>query len=38
VEHLAKEKKEIPVDHIEQQIITATQINPPKYQNISFAA
>lgn len=29
VESLTKEKKEIPIDHIEKQIITATQVNIP---------
>lgn len=38
VEHLAKEKKEIPVDHIEKQIITSTGIELPKYRKVSFAS
>ena len=37
VEHLAKAKKEIPVDNVEKQIITSTQITPPKNLKVSFA-
>ena len=37
VEHLAKAKKEIPVDNVEKQIITSAQITPPKNLKVSFA-
>lgn len=37
IESLAKEAKEIPVDHIEKQIITSTQIDLPRKFKISFA-
>ena len=37
VKHLAKAKKEIPVDNVEKQIITSAQITPPKNLKVSFA-
>lgn len=37
VESLAKEKKEVPVDRVEEQIITSTQVRFPRSLKISFA-
>lgn len=37
VESLAKEGKDVPVDHIEEQFITSTKINIPEGIKISFA-
>ncbi len=37
VESLAKEGKEVPVDHVEEQIITSTKINIPSGIKISFS-
>jgi predicted RNase H-like HicB family nuclease len=37
VESLAKEEKEVPVDHIEEQIITSTKIDVPSGIKISIA-
>ena len=37
VESLAKEGKEVPVDHVEEQIITSTRINIPSGIKISFS-
>jgi len=37
IEHLAKEKKEIPVDDVEKQIITSAQITSPPNLKVSFA-
>lgn len=37
VESLAKEGKDVPVDHIEEQFITSTKINIPSGIKISFA-
>ncbi|MCR4264134.1 MAG: type II toxin-antitoxin system HicB family antitoxin [Candidatus Roizmanbacteria bacterium] len=38
VEHLAKEKKEVPIDHIDRQIITSMGITPPKGRNVTYAS
>lgn len=38
VESLAKEGKEVPIDHVEEQIITATKISIPQGLRISFAS
>jgi predicted RNase H-like HicB family nuclease len=37
VESLAKEGKDVPVDHVEDQLITSTKINIPSGVKISFA-
>jgi len=37
VESLAKGKKDIPVDHVEEQLITSTKITVPSGVKISFA-
>lgn len=37
VESLAKEGEEVPVDHIEEQIITSTKVKVPSGIKISFA-
>lgn len=37
VESLAKEGKDIPVDHVEEQLITSTKINIPSGIKISLA-
>ena len=37
VESLAKEGKDVPVDHVEEQLITSTKINIPSGVKISFA-
>ena len=37
IEHLVKEKKEIPVDDVEKQIITSAQITSPHGLKVSFA-
>ncbi len=37
VENLAKEKQEIPLDNIEEQIVTSTKIKAPKNSKLSFA-
>ena len=37
VKSLAKEEKEVPVDHIDRQIITSTKIQKPAGLKISFA-
>jgi len=37
VESLAKEGKDVPVDHIEEQFITSTKINIPSGVKISLA-
>lgn len=37
VESLAKEGKDVPVDHVEEQLVTSTKINIPSGTKISFA-
>lgn len=37
VESLVKEKKEVPVDHVDEQIITSTKIKAPIGAKISLA-
>lgn len=37
IETLVKEKQNVPIDNLENQIITSTQINVPGNLNISFA-
>lgn len=37
IKSLAKDKKDVPVDNTDNQIITTTQINLPSKLNISFA-
>lgn len=37
VESLAKEGKDVPIDHVEEQFITSTKINIPSGVKISFA-
>lgn len=37
VKSLAKEGKDVPVDHVEEQFITSTKINIPAGVKISFA-
>ena len=37
VASLAKEGKDVPVDHVEEQLITSTKINIPTGVKISFA-
>lgn len=36
IQSLAKEKKEVPIDHVEKQIITSTEVHIPKNIKISF--
>lgn len=37
VESLAKEGKDVPIDHVEEQLITSTKINIPSGVKTSFA-
>ena len=38
VESLAKERQEIPIDDIQEQIITSTMVNSPQITSLSLAA
>lgn len=37
VESLAKEGKDVPIDHVEEQLVTSTKVNIPTGIKISFA-
>ncbi len=36
IQSLVKEKKEVPIDHVDDQLITTTQVQVPPYTKISF--